>query len=258
MGQTTEKKAEQTLKRLNRPRFAAAHLAAPLAILIPIALCIIISALIQDLNQRSSSTLPNHVVRMPNLISLPNHVLGQAAFLSIEAGSNARPDLFLYTGVLSPTRKNLTQTPTVTETYPVLDHKGNVVAYYGTEGFVNHVYVLELPNGLPRSLTSHSGTSGVNSAYQIVLTAPLTFSPDDEWVAFSVSGAISNSLELAIVRSDATQVLNVTTLGHPIIDFAWLDNTTLIILAQLPDGSQQKWLGYIEPPNLRLESFTTP
>jgi hypothetical protein len=227
-----------------------------LVVLAIIGLCLGITALAQNAGQHRPNTLLAYNGYTSRLIALPDRILGQPAFIAVESDSGSYPDLFLYTGVLSGTRTNLTRTSGITETSPVLDTRGTKVAFYGSKDSMLEVYVQEIPGGISRPITEQSKPSGLHEKYEVSMSIPPSFSPDGNWVAFPAISTVSNTLELAVARSDATQVLNVTTLGHSVIDFAWLDSTILIILVQLPDGSQQEWLGHIDPPSILLESYT--
>ncbi len=249
---TPEAEARKTLERHRTARFAWSTWATPLVLFVFISICAGASALLQVNTQQRIISAPAPLTNIPQIASSRVTSTHQLRVVFVDAKPGDNPDLFL-SDVPSRTLTQLTNTPAITEAWPVFDSEGNYIAYYGLVGSMIEVYVQQIPTGLPTIVTQQSGKSGVHVSYEIGMSAALDFSPDSKWVAFPVRSTVSSTVEIGVARADGSQVLDVFPTGHRLISYAWLDDTTLVALFQLLTGQQQKWLGHIEPPKLRME-----
>jgi hypothetical protein len=253
-----EAEAQKTLNKYRRPHFTWATWATPLVLLTLIILCIGASVLSQSNGQPSTTPVESHIAIVPQMASVPVTSTNQSRLAIIDVGAGEHPDLFLYTDIPTWTLLLRTDTPNITETWPIFDHEGSQVAYYGISSSTVDLYAWQVNDKLPVVITAQSSKSGVHTKYEIVLAAAPVFSPDSQWVAFPVQSVVSNTVAIAAAKSDGTQVLNVPQFDRSITDFAWVDNATLLLLSPQPNGTVQKMLGHIDPPNIRLEILPSP
>ncbi len=142
---------------------------------------------------------------------------------------------------------NLTQSPAVEEVQPVLHKDSEQIAYYGLSDSVIHLYTLELKSRTTSLVTLRSGETGLHTEYKILPTLAPVFSPNGQWVAFSAQSTKNNVVELFAARADGQQVLRLTDLSYQVLDYTWLNDDTILVVAQRPNGELGYWKAYLPP-----------
>lgn len=209
-------------------------------ILIIAMLCAVLSWLNPQRGQLLAGRRSTDKVDVPRLVPVLAGSSGSSSFVMVKPGLAGRDDIFFCTSVPTTTcDTNLTESPAVTEVWPVLDAAAEQVAYYGIRESSADLYLLELSDGVGIPLTVRAGSSGLHTRFVITTTVGAAFSPDGKWLVFPVNVRDSAAIELFAARSDGQQVLPVTDLGYQVRDYIWLDDETLIIAVRRPDGTLQ-------------------
>lgn len=185
----------------------------------------------------SQATAVPDSATVPRLLTLP---ITPTHFLAVQAGLEQQDDLFLCTETFQCT--NLTQSPVLTELWPVLNASANRVAYYSLGELGTEIFVLTLPTTTTLPVTVRAGTSGLHIDFEIITTHGPAFSPEGVWLAFLAQACKGEAVELFVARTDGQQVLRVTDLGYQVQDYVWLDVETLLVLALRPDGTASYWI----------------
>ena len=173
----------------------------------------------------------------------------------VQTGVAGFDDLFLHTVTPTITYHNLTESPAITETWPTFDATAQRVVYYGVGENSTDLYIQSLPDGAALALTVRAGKSGLHTQYEIVSVFAPVFSPDGSWLAFPAQAKESGAVEVYVARDSGQFVSRVTDLGYQVRDCIWIDDRTLTILAQRPDGTYQKWVARsISQGEFQLES----
>lgn len=198
--------------------------------------------------RRNSSSTTADIIS--NLVMLPGT---SSFFLSVHPGLGNRDDLFRCTASLECV--NLTQTPALTETWPVLDADGERVAYYGLgDNQQADLFVLTLPATTTLPVTLRAGDSGLHTDYHVIPILAPAFSPNGLWLAFPAQASKGEAVELFVARTDGQQVLRVTGLGQQLQDYIWLNNDTLIIRILKADGTTALWQAHWQGSDFDLQS----
>ena len=186
----------------------------------------------------------------PRMIALPGTT---AQLLSIKKGLGSQDDLFQCTAAFDCV--NLTQSPGITEVWPVLDAAAEKVAYYGVGEQATELHVLELSTSAITPVTLRAGTSGLHTKFVIIPNHAPVFSPDGDWLAFPAQAHEGGAVELFVARTDGQQVLCVSDLGHQVQDYIWLDAQTLLIHVQREDDAVSYWAACWDGAAFQLESL---
>lgn len=173
--------------------------------------------------------------------------------VAVRPGVGERDDLFACTPILTTTCTNLTQSPAVTESWPVLDRAGDRIAYYGSNETGTELFLLDLRSEAMLPLTVRADASGLHTSYEIAPSLAPAFSPDGRWIAFPAQKGESNVVELFVARDDGQRVIRVTDLGNTLRDYVWLDSETLIIAVEWSDETLRYWTARLESGTFRLE-----
>lgn len=249
---SAEAKARTILER-DRPRSPLSHLSLPLAIVAVVGLCLGFSLLEDRLGRRLAGTSPGGREGPPRLVPVLVASADPSPFIMVQVGMAERDDLFLCTTMPTVTCSNLTQSPAITEVWPVLDTTVQRVAYYSVGDASTELYVLALPNGMALPLTVHAGMSGLHTDFEITPTLAPSFAPDGSWVAFPAQAVKGNAVELFVAQDDGQQVLRVTDLGYRVRDYIWLDDKKLVIAVQWPDDTMRYWIAQLESGEVQLD-----
>lgn len=248
--------ARETLIKLDQRKAPLSSLVVPLAVLALVVLCLGISWIAQYSERRPAGTRAEGRHSTPRLIPVPVKRGAPSLFITVQTGIAERDDLFFHTVVPTTTYRNLTQSPSITEVWPVIDTTGQYVAYYGIGESGTDVYILDLSDGTALPLTVHAGASGLHTDFEITAMVGPAFSPNGMWLAFPAQAKDYDAIELFIAQDDGQQVLRVTDLGYQVRDYIWLDDHKLVIAVQRPDGTLHYWTAQLEPQRIRLEPLS--
>jgi hypothetical protein len=157
MPKDTIDETQQALADLERRPSPTPPLAIPVALLAIALLCVALSWLRQS---RPGLGLVLRVPQLPGsarVIGVPSISGEPLACILTRSGAAGREDLFLCTSAPTLTCQNLTESPGLTEAWPVVDPAGQHVVYYGVGESGTDLYMLTLPNGSALPLTLHAG-----------------------------------------------------------------------------------------------------
>jgi len=221
---------------------------------IPLSLIVLAIVFLVFMNQGPS--IRNAGTSQPRAQVFSKHLLvlleDSTYFLSVHPGLGNRDDLFRCTASLECV--NLTQTPALTETWPVLDADGERVAYYGLgDNQQADLFVLTLPATTTLPVTLRAGDSGLHTDYHVIPILAPAFSPNGLWLAFPAQASKGETVELFVARTDGQQVLRVTGLGQQLQDYIWLNNDTLIIRILKADGTTALWQAHWQGSDFDLQ-----
>ena len=245
--QSAETIARKTLRELDRRRTPFSLLLLSLIVLVLVGFCLGLSWIKQFLERRDGGESPEGCKDTLRLIQAPAQSATPASFILMQTGMAGRDDLFLYTTVPTITHRNLTESPAITEMWPVLDVITQRVAYYGVGEAGTDLYIQSLPDGMALPLTVHAGESGLHTDFEITPTIAPVFAPNSRWLAFPAQAKKHGAIELFIAQDDGQRVLRVTDLGYQVRDYIWLDDHTLVIAVQWSDGTSHHWIARLGP-----------
>ncbi len=123
---TPEAEARKTLERHRTARFAWSTWATPLVLFVFISICAGASALLQVNTQQRIISAPAPLTNIPQIASSRVTSTHQLRVVFVDAKPGDNPDLFL-SDVPSRTLTQLTNTPAITEAWPVFDSEGKLL-----------------------------------------------------------------------------------------------------------------------------------
>lgn len=252
-----ETEARELLAKLEQRRPSRIQFWGPLLVIIFIAvLCYGFSWIEGQRQVKSVSQYDTSVfTTTPWFILMPGHTATHFSYLSVETGTGENDDLFIYSTTFTKTIVfSLTQTPMITEAWPVLNPTADQVAYYAIRNESIDLYLLSLTNGLSVPLTESTGNSGLHTNYEITTRTGPVFSPDSQWVAFLGQGLEFDIIELFLASTTNQQVLRVDSRGYGVYEYDWLDNSTLLVTTQSADKRIHRWtVSIFSPDGLKLQ-----
>jgi hypothetical protein len=179
---------------------------------------------------------------------------GRTSFVMTKVGVGGKDDLFLCTSttVLSPSCRNLTRSPAVSETQLALSPDAEHVAYYGMADSGTELYLLSVDEQSVLPLTLRAGESGLHVDFRIAPVLRPAFSTDGNWVAFPADDG-RETFELFVARQDGQEVRRVTDLGHQVCDYIWLNDRVLVVAVRWSDKTLHYWIARLESGDFELE-----
>jgi hypothetical protein len=176
-------------------------------------------------------------------------------YFKVQTGFNQHDDLFhCRVDGSNHNCDNLTRSPGITETWPVVNVSGTdpeEVAYYGIGKSGTELFVMTLPGSSGLPLTIGAGGSGLHSEFEITPIRPPRFSPNGRWIAFPAQNT-RGVTEVFVAERNGQEVRRVTDLGGSIRDYTWLAQNTLVVEVLSSGESLQHWTAEIRSGAIRL------
>jgi len=225
------------------------------SLLLSILIIIMIFVFFSLQNQRvvnSKTNAPNKATDL-RTNSFVNVSYESLLFIVVKAGTAGRNDLFLCDLSNRLSCKNLTNSPSLSEISPKLSVSKQFIVYYGLNDSGADLYLLELSRGVGRPLTIQSGESKLNTEFIINTNKAPEVSPDGLWVAFPAKSREKNSVELFVARTDGMLIIQATKLGDKIVDYLWLNDTTLLVENLCKNGEKQYLRSFLDSKSFYIE-----
>ncbi|TVL98581.1 MAG: hypothetical protein CV087_21190 [Candidatus Brocadia sp. WS118] len=184
-----------------------------------------------------------------DLLRLPDGSIKAPSFLLINNGAGDQNDLFLCTIDSVVKNRNLTNSPVVSETRPILDSKAENVFYYGITASGTDIYSMNLQSGNTKSLTLHAGNTKLHTEYIITPLKEAALSPDERWIAFPAKDKKKGHTELFVAGTDSQLIWQATKFNAQIRDYLWLESNVLIIAILRDDDKVEYWKAHLDPAN---------
>jgi Tol biopolymer transport system component len=159
----------------------------------------------------------------------------------LQTVDNGNNDIFLVT--LSPTATasttNVTQSPELSEFWPVPSHSGDMLAYCTIDEHRQTALLVLFPDGKVKTTAIQSTNSELGTDYEVDLAQPPMWSTHDEWIAFlgrcaKCKGDIVELFVMPVTGNGS--VKRLTDHGHQIVSPLWLDDTNLVYVETRSSG----------------------
>jgi len=188
--------------------------------------------------KNSNNYLSKKITYAPSLLSLNSEYFSNNSYIVVKDGTGSKDDIFVFSNKISNGYRNLTNSPSEKEIFPVLDKQNEYIAFFGIGKSDINLYWLKLSNGNSISLTLRAGDSKLHTNYVIDYMKGLAISTDNSWIAFIASHKKNKDVsELFVAHCNGQKVMQISQLSYTIRDYIWLDENTIIFTT---DSNQQK------------------